>query len=57
MRRQLAKIINNGTWRIIYDDAKDMNPYRITKDNKKVVDYQDYVSCMYHMADVIFKGE
>ena len=57
MKKQMAKIIDNGTWRVIYDDSKKYNPYRITKDNKKVVDFADYASCLYYIARESYWGK
>ena len=57
MKRQLAKIINHGTWRVIYDDSRKWNQYRITKDGRKVIDYADLASCLYHISQEMFKED
>jgi hypothetical protein len=51
MKRQMAKIIYHGTWRVIHDDSKSANPYRITLNGRKVTDYQDLRSCLWHIAE------
>ena len=51
MKRQMAKIINHGTWRVIHDDSKTVNPYRITLNGRKVMDYGDLRSCLWHIAE------
>lgn len=51
MKKQMAKIINNGTWRVIHDDTKTYNQYRITKNGRKVEDYADLASCLTRIAE------
>ena len=51
MKRQMAKIINHGTWRVIHDDSKTVNPYRITLNGRKVMDYADLRSCLWHITE------
>lgn len=55
MKRQMAKIINNGTWRVIHDDTKTYNQYRITKNGRKVEDYADLASCLARIAEEMNK--
>ena len=57
MKRQLAKIIHNGTWRVIHDDSMSLNPYRVTLNNRKVMDYADMASCLWHISQECFKEE
>ena len=57
MKRQMAKAIHNGIWRVIYDDSKKINPYRITLNNKKVTDYADMASCLWHISHECFKED
>jgi len=53
MKTQVAKVCFHGTYRIIHDDTKKCNPYRITLNGKKVVDYQDYASCLWHLVQLL----
>ena len=57
MKRQMAKIIHRGIWRVIYDDSKKVNRYRVTKDGLKVVDYADMMSCLFHIGQAIEQEE
>ena len=57
MKRQMAKIIHNGTWRVIHDDSKSVNPYRITLNGRKVTDYGDLTSCLYHIGQEVSHGK
>lgn len=52
MKRQIAKVIFGGTYRIIQDDEKTINPFRVTKNGKKVVDYADLESCMFYLYQI-----
>ena len=62
MRRTVAKIINKGTYRVVFDDTKYINPYTIYREThdidgdfhaKKVESYGDLASCLYYLADVV----
>lgn len=53
MKKQMAKIINHGIWRVIHDDSKTVNSYRITLNNRKVTDYANMASCLWHIANEI----
>ncbi len=53
MKRQIAKVFSSGTWRIIYDDQKKINPYRVTRNNLKEIDYADFRSCMEYIMDTM----
>ena len=53
MKRQMAKVINHGTHRVIWDDQKKFNAYRVTYNGHKVVDYADFTSCLLFIADVV----
>lgn len=57
MKRQLAKIYSNGQWRVIHDDSKTTNPYRVTLNNRKVVDYADFTSCMHYLTEMVLRSE
>lgn len=57
MKRQLAKVIHNGTIRVIYDDTKKVNAYRVTFNGRKVEDYANFESCLWFIADVVNLGE
>ena len=50
MKKQLLKASIDGTYRVIFDDQKKNNPYRITKNGRKVVDYADFKSCFVHLG-------
>lgn len=50
MKTQLAKVYHNGTWRVIHDDTKKNNAYRVTLNNRKVTDYADFASCLWHIT-------
>ena len=50
MKKQLLKASIDGTYRVIFDDQKKINPYRITKNGRKVVDYADFKSCFVHLG-------
>lgn len=62
MKRQVATMIHNGTWKVIYDDSAKVNPYRIvcsqygynklgvwTRMQKTVAKFADLASCMYYL--------
>ncbi len=62
MKRQVATMIHNGTWKVIYDDSAKLNPYRIVlvqngynklgvwaKMQKTVARFADLASCMYYL--------
>lgn len=53
MKTQLAKIYHNGTWRVIHDDTKTVNPFRVTLNNRKVEDYGDFASCLWHITQAV----
>lgn len=57
MRRQLAKVYFKGVWRVIYDDSKMFNRYRVTLDGGKVIDYEDLASCLYHISQEVMHGK
>lgn len=50
MKKQLLKASIDGTYRVIFDDQKKINPYRITKNGRKVIDYADFKSCFVHLG-------
>ena len=52
-KRQVAKVINYGEYKVIYDDTKTVNPYRIYLNGRKVIDYQDLSSCLWHLAQTV----
>jgi len=62
MKRQVATMTHNGTWKVIYDDSVKLNPYRIVlvqsgynklgvwaKMQKTVARFADLASCMYYL--------
>ena len=62
MRRTVAKISNKGTYRVVFDDTKYINPYTIYRETydidadfhaKKIVSYADLKSCLYHLSDIV----
>lgn len=57
MKKTVAKIIHNGTYRIVHDDSTNCNPYTIYKEwhdmgkhSKTIAKYSDMTSCLYHIA-------
>ena len=56
MKRQLAKVFHNGTYRVIWDSEKEHNKYRLTFNGKKVDDYANLESCLYRICDLIYNG-
>lgn len=57
MKRQVVKVINYGTWKVIHDDTKTVNPYRITLNGRKVIDYQDLTSCLWYLTQNVRNAE
>lgn len=57
MKKQMAKVFHNGTLRVIWDDQKKVNAYRVTYNGRKVVDYDNLESCLFFIADVVHLGE
>lgn len=67
MRRTIATFIHDGTYRVIQDDSKAENPYRVyrnwyeltdhglMKRTKQIACYGDIVSCMYLLYDICAK--
>lgn len=62
MKKTVAKIIHNGTYRVVFDDSTRNNPYTIYKEwynigkhSKTIAKYQDMTSCMYHLAEEVIK--
>ena len=63
MKRTVAKIAYNGTYRIVVDDNNNYNPYAIyheyyagqNRRKIKIASYGDLVSCMYHITEEIIK--
>ena len=62
MRRTVAKIINKGTYRVVFDDTKYINPYTIYREThdidgdfhaKKVESYSDLKGCLCHLSDIV----
>ena len=53
MKKQIVKVIYYGQWKVIHDDSKSVNPYRILLNGKKVIDYADLTSCLYHLSQVV----
>lgn len=68
MKRQVAKLINNGEYIVIRDDSQKVNPYRLyhvwyepseyglRERRKQIIRYGDLASCMYHMFDIAVKN-
>lgn len=56
MTRTLAKVVFKGVYKVIYDDAQKVNPYRIIKysrgHQKQIERYGDFQSCMYHLYQI-----
>lgn len=57
MKRQVVKVINYGTWKVIHDDTKTCNSYRITLNGRKVIDYQDLTSCLCYLTQNVRNAE
>lgn len=53
MKRQIVKIVHYGTWRVVYDDQKKCNPFRVSLNGKKVEDRADLASCLYLLASLV----
>lgn len=68
MKRQIAKLINNGEYIVIRDDSQKVNPYRLyyvwyepseyglRERRKQIIRYGDLASCMYHLFDITVKN-
>ncbi len=60
MKRTVAKIIHNGTYRVVFDDSTTNNPYTLyheyytggCKHKEKLTAYADMASCLYNIAQV-----
>lgn len=54
--KQLATMILNGRYKIIYDDKAKYNPYRVYKlsgnSRKMVAKYEDYASALYTLYEI-----
>ena len=51
MKRMEAKVFSQaGTWKVIHDDQKEINPYRVTLNGRKRIDYADMTSCLLYLA-------
>lgn len=62
MKKTVAKIIHKGTYRVVFDDSTNCNPYTIYKEwyeagqrSKKLVAFQDMTSCMIYLTDEVIK--
>ena len=67
MKKTVAKIIHKGTYRVVFDDSTNCNPYTIYKEyytigtagadkhRQTIAKYQDMTSCMYHLAEEVIK--
>lgn len=62
MRRTVAKVVHKGTYRVVFDDTKYINPYTIYHETydidadfhaKKVESYGDLASCLCHLTDIV----
>lgn len=53
MKRQVSKILYYGEWKVIHDDTKAVNPYRVILNGKKVVDYADLKSCLCYLSEAV----
>ena len=69
MRRTIATFIHDGgTYRVIHDDSKSVNPYRVyrnwyeltnhgcMKRTKQIARYDHIADCMYLLYDISNKG-
>ena len=55
-RKQYAKVLWYGEYRVIHDDSRKYNKWLVTKQNKKVADFADFASCLLYMVDVVMEG-
>lgn len=64
MKKTVAKIIHNGTYRVVFDDNAIYNPYTIYYESydldgdfhaRKVEAYADLVGCLYHLTEEVIK--
>lgn len=64
MRKTVAKVIHQGTYRVVHDSEKHINPYTIYYESydidgdfhaRKVESYADLAGCLYHIAEVIIR--
>lgn len=57
MKRQVAKIVNNGIYKVIHDDSAAGNQYTIYKTTsghqKKLDTRSDIAGCLYYIAEDI----
>lgn len=57
MKRQVAKIIHRGVYKVIFDDSTMNNPYTVYRisngHTNKLIAYQDFASCMYYLSEVV----
>lgn len=64
MRRTMAKVYHNGTYRVVHDSEAYINPYTIYHEvrdggfhSHKVASYQDLGGCMLHITEIIIETE
>lgn len=65
MKRTVAKVTHQGTYRVIYDDSRLYEKYTIyqetysdgSKHSKLLERYGDLTSCLFHIGDRIIEGE
>lgn len=60
MKRQVAKVVCNGIYTVIYDDKEKVNPFRIYRDwwedghhHKQMNRYADFYSCMIYLSEIV----
>lgn len=57
MKRQLIKMTYFGVYRVIYDDCRKYNKYVVTLNNKKVIDYANFKSCLLWLSSQVPDNE
>ena len=57
MKTQLAKMVYHGIYKIIYDEAEQLLPYRIIYQangkQKTIIKLRDFASAMFYLADIV----
>ena len=60
MKKQVATLIHNGQYKVIFDDSTKMQPYRIiyisNYKQKQLARYDDLLGAMKFLTMVVMKG-
>ena len=64
MKRTVAKVTHQGTYRVIYDDSKLYEKYTVYRENysegwhsKKIDSFSSLAGCLYFLGNEIIEGE